>query len=78
MCTGEAMQYLNDEITIVNGELTKVITKDIPLMSKDSTFSSMLKGISDFYLLNVLQEIEKRDLHKEEAEEDEVETISLF
>lgn len=73
------LQDLNDELTLSNGELTKVVSKDIPLMSKDSTFSSMLKGMNDFYLVSQLQEIEKREIKKEEeATDEEVEAISLF
>lgn len=70
---------LNDEIVLANGEIHKVITKDIPLMAKDATFSSMLKGITDFYLLKQLPRVELRELAKpKEFSEEDFEAMSLF
>ena len=74
-----SLQDLNDEIVLANGELTKVISKDIPLKTKDSTFSAMIKGLTDFYLLTTLEVVEKREFPKESTKvEKEVEELSLF
>lgn len=56
-----------------------MVSKDIPLMAKDATFSAMLKGITDFYLLKELPKVELRELPKqEEVEEEDFEALSLF
>ncbi len=48
-------------------------------MAKDATFSAMLKGITDFYLLKELPKVELRELPKqEEVEEEDFEALSLF
>ena len=74
-----SLHDLNDEIVIANSEIHKVVSKDIPLMAKDATFSAMLKGITDFYLLKELPKVELRELPKqEEVEEEDFEALSLF
>ncbi len=73
------LQDLNDEIVLANTEFTKVVSKDIPLMTKDATFSSMLKGMTDFYILSKFSEVEIKELpNKEESKETSYKEVTLF
>ena len=55
-----------DELTFVNDQVEKVISKDITMMSKDSTFSNPLSLKDNWYLLSGIQEIKVIDLPLDE------------
>ncbi|MEG0329629.1 MAG: DNA topoisomerase IV subunit A [Longicatena sp.] len=69
---------LNDEIIIANDQVHTIISKDIPLMSVDATFSTPLPTCSDFYLLKSLPTIEQRDIIEQDVEQVDFEEITLF
>ena len=81
-----ALYDLNDEITIANKEVHKLLSKDIALMSKEATFSTPLSTIDDFYILQPLEYVKEVSLSNtehelqlhEEKENEDFEEITLF
>lgn len=75
-----ALHDLNDELTILNGEVQSIVVKDIALMSKEVTFSSPLHMTQGYYFLKTLPVVEQRELPAKEAEEKQqkIEELDLF
>ncbi len=70
---------LSDQMTIITKEDSKqLICKDIPIMNKDATFSSVLKDTNEFYFLNKLESIRYVELPTEQKVSDTIENLSLF
>ena len=72
------LQELNDELCIIDKDVQKIISKDIPLMSKDATFSSMLKGLENYYFLTSLETVKECAFHELEIKNETFEEVSLF
>ncbi|MEG0528294.1 MAG: DNA topoisomerase IV subunit A [Longicatena sp.] len=78
------MYDLNDEIIVANGDVHKIVSKDIALMSKDATFSTPIPAIQDFYTLEKLSYIEQIEKTQDEVAveekevEEEFEEFTLF
>lgn len=69
---------LNDEIIISNDEIEKIISKDIPLMSKDATFSTPIKELHDYYIMQSLIQIEQVEfIESSTPVVEEVENVEL-
>lgn len=60
-----------DEITLIDDKINKVISKDVPLMSKDSTFSNMLSLTKGWYLQRSLDEIRIVDIVEDDVKKDQ-------
>lgn len=75
-----ALHELNDELVIINEETQKILAKDISLMSKDATFSSLLHATQEYYFLRTLVTVEQRALTEQAAPDttQEFEEIELF
>lgn len=72
---------LNDEIILSNDEIEKITSKDIPLMSKEATFSTPLKELHEYYIIRSLTQIEQVEISASsisEVEEEEYEELTLF
>ena len=75
-----ALHELNDELVIINEETQKILAKDISLMSKDATFSSLLHATQEYYFLRTLVTVEQRALTAQAVPDttQEFEEIELF
>lgn len=74
-----ALYDLNDEITIINGEVQKILAKDVSLMSKEATFSSPLHPSEDYYFLKELEAIRQVEVTASDKQAQPlVEEIELF
>lgn len=77
------LYHLQDTITISGGETQTILMKDIALMNRDTTFSTPLGSISDFYLLQPITYVNQVEYIPEKIEEetnieDEFEEFTLF
>ena len=54
-----------DEIAFYNEQLIKVISKDVSLMGKESTFSTMIEFKKDWYMIKTITEVKIVDLREE-------------
>ena len=54
-----------DEIALYNEQLIKIISKDVSLMGKESTFSTMIEFKKDWYMIKTIAEVKIIDLREE-------------
>ncbi len=54
-----------DEIALYNEQLIKIISKDVSLMGKESTFSTMIEFKKDWYMIKTIAEVKIIDLCEE-------------
>ena len=70
---------LADEFTLITSEdAKKVICKDVTIMSKDATFSSMFKEMNQFYFLKSLEMIRFIEISTFVESNESITNLSLF
>lgn len=68
---------MNTEWTLAANEYQRIVMKDIPLMSKEATFSQPLGTLTDFYLISPLVLVETVALTAEADKPAAFETLNL-